>query len=349
MNVLITNKQEELLSDLNVEIIKTLRGEFDVEEIIGTFSNFFFGRMILDMTALKDYSNIITFQKLSIGLAVDKIILLVPENTEFASPTFLSRLISLGFYNFTTNLDGIRYLLEHPNSYKDVAHIHQIDIQTTTQNNSNNNGNNNVQPINQNPYVKQPKIIGFKNVTHDAGSTTLIYLLYRELVELYHIDTLVIEINKNELNYYINNNNTDISNSLLSVNEMDIQNVLSKNSNVDVILVDLNDNIGEFCNEVIYLVEPSIFKVNQLLSQDSSAFTRLAGRKVILNKALLSNEEIGKLINETGLNVWAAVHPLNDRSRPPMLTGLLKKLGLINSNANPSVNSTRGLFGNYRR
>ena len=46
MNVLITNKQESILAGLDVEIIKTLRGEFDADEIIGTFSNFFFGRMM---------------------------------------------------------------------------------------------------------------------------------------------------------------------------------------------------------------------------------------------------------------------------------------------------------------
>ena len=34
MNVLITNKQETLLAGLSVEIIKTLRGEFEAEEII---------------------------------------------------------------------------------------------------------------------------------------------------------------------------------------------------------------------------------------------------------------------------------------------------------------------------
>ena len=33
----------------------------------------------------------------------------------------------MGIYNFTRNKDGINYLLQHPNTYRDVAHIHQLD------------------------------------------------------------------------------------------------------------------------------------------------------------------------------------------------------------------------------
>ena len=83
MNVLVTNKQEELLSNLTIEIVKTLRGEYDIEEFIGQFSNFFFGRMILDVTAIKEYKNIVNYQKISIALPVDKIILLLPTEQCF--------------------------------------------------------------------------------------------------------------------------------------------------------------------------------------------------------------------------------------------------------------------------
>ena len=72
MNVLITNKQETLLAGLSVEIIKTLRGEYDAEEIIGTFSNFFFGRMVLDLTAVKDYANIANIQNYQLDYQLKK-------------------------------------------------------------------------------------------------------------------------------------------------------------------------------------------------------------------------------------------------------------------------------------
>ena len=58
MNVIVSNKNQGLLSSLDVDVIKSINGEFTVDEIIGTFSNFFFNRMFLDITAIKDYMNI---------------------------------------------------------------------------------------------------------------------------------------------------------------------------------------------------------------------------------------------------------------------------------------------------
>ena len=58
MNVIVSNKNAGLLESLDVEIIKTINGEFTADEIIGTFSNFFFYFFFLDITALKDYINI---------------------------------------------------------------------------------------------------------------------------------------------------------------------------------------------------------------------------------------------------------------------------------------------------
>ena len=97
MNVLIVNQQENIISPLNIEIIKTLRGTFSSDEIIGTFTNFFFARMIIDVTALQNYEDVATYQKLSIGLPIEKIILLVPPNSVVANNFFLSKLISMGY------------------------------------------------------------------------------------------------------------------------------------------------------------------------------------------------------------------------------------------------------------
>ena len=76
MNVIVSNLNKDKFSNLEVDIIKSISGEFEVEEIVQSFSNFFFNRMFLDITAIKDYRNLINLQKLSIGLDVDKIILL---------------------------------------------------------------------------------------------------------------------------------------------------------------------------------------------------------------------------------------------------------------------------------
>ena len=185
MNVIIANQQANILSGLNIEVIKSIQGEYNVDDIINGFSNFFFSRMIIDVTALKDYENILTYQKLSIGLPVDKIILLIPSQTQVATNNFLSQLISMGFYNFTTNSDGIKYLLQNPNSYKDVAHLHQLNMppppvmqQPVVNNNVQNNvQNNNQSVINNTPMMGGSFVLGIKNVTPNAGATSLICIM----------------------------------------------------------------------------------------------------------------------------------------------------------------------------
>ena len=127
MNVIVSNKYQLMLENLGIDVIKSLNGEYEVDEIISTFQNFFYQRMILDITAIKDYKDIRNLQKLSISLPMDKIILLLDDTQESTSPMYLSKLISMGIYNFTRNVDGIQYLYNHPNSYRDVAQFHQLN------------------------------------------------------------------------------------------------------------------------------------------------------------------------------------------------------------------------------
>ena len=65
MNVIIANKYQSMLQSLNIDVIKSLNGEFSRE--ITTFQNFYYQRMILDITAIKNYKDIKTLQKLSIA------------------------------------------------------------------------------------------------------------------------------------------------------------------------------------------------------------------------------------------------------------------------------------------
>ena len=150
MNVIVANKNEGLLNSLDIDVIKTINGEFETEEIIQTFSNFFFNRMFLDITAIKDYTDITNIQKLSMSLDIEKVIFLL--NGELMSNNiFLSKLISMGIYNFANTKESLLYLYNHPNSYKDVAHIHQLNINTTTQPESNNKKNQtNTKPVSRN-------------------------------------------------------------------------------------------------------------------------------------------------------------------------------------------------------
>lgn len=125
MNIIITNKYRSMLKDLNLEFIKKMDGEFDANQIIEECKSFFFQRMILDITAIKNYKDVNEFQKLSMNIDMSKVILLLDDSPETTSSKYLSELIGMGLYNFTTSNNGIMYLYNNPNSYIDVAYIKQ--------------------------------------------------------------------------------------------------------------------------------------------------------------------------------------------------------------------------------
>ena len=138
MNVMVYNKYKELLMGLNLDVMKSIEGVFNVDEIIDTFSNYYYDKMILDITAIRDYQNTDNLQKLAMNINMENVILLLDDSPECNSKTYLSKLISLGIYNFTRNTEGINYLLVHPHTYKDVVNIHNIDsmdIENTANNN----------------------------------------------------------------------------------------------------------------------------------------------------------------------------------------------------------------------
>ena len=194
MNVIIANEAKAMLSTLDIDVIKSVDGVHTADEIVEMFKNFFYARMILDITAIKDYEDITNIQKISIGLDADKIILVLPNNEASTSSSYLSKIISMGIYNFTTTVDGVKYFLEHPNTYKDVAHIQQLNDLSST--------------INE-KIVAGSRIIGIKNVTDHAGSTTLIYMLKKELEQTYGMSVVAIEVNKHDILYFNSHNITD--------------------------------------------------------------------------------------------------------------------------------------------
>ena len=123
--VIIANTYKDALSNLNIDVIKRMDGEFDINTITDTFANFYFNRMILDITAIKDSFNIANIQKLCANLDASKIILFLNDDPRINN-SYLSKVISLGIYNFTRELSGITYLMENPNSYRDVAQYHDL-------------------------------------------------------------------------------------------------------------------------------------------------------------------------------------------------------------------------------
>ena len=53
MNVIVSNKYQNMLATLDVDVIKSINGEFEVEELVKVFTNFYFNKMIIDVTAIR--------------------------------------------------------------------------------------------------------------------------------------------------------------------------------------------------------------------------------------------------------------------------------------------------------
>lgn len=325
MNVIIANKYQSMLQSMNIDIIKTMYGEFEVEEIIKTFKNFFFQRMILDATAIKDYKDIAKLQKLSVELDMSKVILFVDDTIDSTIPNFYSMLVAMGIYNFTKSLDGVQYLLTTPNTYKDVAHYLIINPQAQMASVAGNTTQTSTISQNMNTTAAMPmkttKILGVKNVTKNTGATTLVYMMLKQLEKNYKV--AAFEIGKREFSFFRYKN-------MYSVDSAELQNKLSRFSDYDVIIIDVNNDKKaiDACTEIIYLIEPSIIKLNRLTMVDPRILTRLKNKKVILNQSLLSSNDVAEFEYESKLNIFFNLPPLDEREGDlPALNDLLAKLG----------------------
>lgn len=324
MNVIVANKNQFLLENLGIDVIKEMKGEFPVEEIISTFQNFFYQRMILDITAIKDYTNIVNLQKLSMSLNMDKAILLLDGTDATSNPTFLSNLVSMGIYNFTKNIDGIQYLYNTPNTYRDVAQFHNLNTNNTVP-------VQNVQqvvvpvPV-QNVQMAQPefygtRIIGVKNVTKQSGASSLVYMMKKELSKNYSV--IGLEVDKTDFSYFKDKD-------LISTVTSEVGSVINNNKDKNIIIIDINNSIVAegFCQDVLYLIEPSILKLQKLMTMNAAALQGLKNKKVVLNQSLLSSNDVANFEYESRIKVFYNLIPLNERDKKlSELNKMLVKLG----------------------
>lgn len=321
MNVVIVNRQKDKLSNLNIEVIKRLDGEFEADEIISSFQNIFYNKMILDITALKNYQDINTIQKLSISLDMEKLILLLEDGQQTTMPSFLSKLISIGIYNFTTTLEGILYLYNNPNTYRDVAQYHHIiEPETVVKTVAG--------PVQgQTMYVEKlvssrAKVLGIKSVTKEAGATTLTYMIKKALEKNYSV--LGIEVDKTDFSYFKEN-------GLLSVSSNNLGGIINQNSDKNVIILDINNStVAEgLCDDIIYLLEPSTIKLNKLITLRPNVLKELKGKKIVLVKSTLDGRDINDFSMESNLDVFFNLPTLDERKNNEVILELLKKLNIV--------------------
>ncbi len=311
MDTVISNKYSSVLNELDIEVSKKLEGEYTVDEIISQFKNFFFNKMFLDITAIKDYKDLTNLQKLSMSIDMDKVILLLDKDDSISdSEQFLAKLVNMGIYNFTKDQNNLMYLYTNPNVYRDVAYLQKIVPED--------NGNT----TDSSHLIPNRRVIGIKNITDSAGATSLIYMLKKVLSSYYSV--MALEVDKRDLTYFKDKDT-------LTVKDDEINNIISKYNSIDIFLLDLNKSNKEYlCTDVLYLVEPSILKLNKLAIINPKIINDIKGKKVVLNKSLLSESEIADFEVETRIKVYYNIPPLNDKKdNSDILSPLLEKLGYI--------------------
>ena len=309
MDTVISNKYTDIFNNLDIEVSKRLEGEYEVDEIVSTFGNFFFNKMFLDITAIKDYKDLSNLQKLSMSINMDKVILLLDETDIISdSKEFLSKLVSMGIYNFTKDSNSLMYLYNNPNIYRDVAYLQEVE------NNTNTNVVSHIEP--------RRKILGIKNITDSAGSTTLVYSLKKILSDYYSV--MALEIDKRDLTYFSDKD-------CLTIKEDEIDSTISKYNEIEVFIIDLNKSKKEYqCTDVLYLIEPTTIKLNKLSLINPKIFSELKGKNIILNQSLLDKDDIAMFEVESNLKVLCNIPPINDKKdNSSILLPLLEKIGYI--------------------
>ena len=326
MNVMVYNKYKDLLMGLNIEVMKSLEGVYNVDEIIDTFTNFYYDKMILDITAIRDYQNTDNLQKLAMNINMENVILLLDNNPETDTKEYISKLISLGIYNFTKNAEGINYLLVHPHTYRDVVNIHDVSSADAQMKQATAEPEKVVEKVTEYVYTEPAnngrlRIIGFKNITLHAGATSLIYMIKKSLQDKKKV--AAIEVNKVDFLYFNDKDMTSTTTTEVA------KEIMKKNDN-DIILLDLNDYEDvAICTEVYYLIEPSTIMINRMIKRNKSILEFLRNEKVILNKCMLNSADITTFEYETKLKLFTTLPYVDDRQdRIEPIDSLISKMGL---------------------
>ena len=335
MNIIVTNRNKDLIYGANIEIMKELNGVFQVSEIANSFNSIFYKKLIIDATAIANFPKEDVLRELAKTFDTEKLILFLPPDDP-PPKKFLSLLVSINIFNFTDNIKGLQKLVSKSNTYEDVKEFAFVQSNTRQVDDK----------IDFSDYDtgldNKQIILGLKNVTKDAGSTELTYLLKKALEDVYKKSVIAIEVDKNDLMFFNEPN-------MYSVRSNKLGEFFASQRKVDVVLVDLNySSSTDMCTDVIYIVEPSLYRVNQLMMGNRNAFNSLKGKKVILNKSLLSTNDTSVFAKEAGISIYFNLPPLNDRVYNPIIGELLSKLGIIQVDETVETKNKKGFFDFFK-
>ena len=315
MNLVIVNENTIVVNALTIDIIKVLNGVYDVNSIEKELVNFYFNKVIIDITAIKNYFSSFDLFEFLNYFGKDKVILLLNDSAYCNSKEFLTQLINNGYYNFTSNSQGVSFLVNRSNTYEDVKKY----IQTTT---FTSELNSSIGSTNSAFKVNEMKIIGIKNLSEGAGSTTLMQQMVKQLAFNYKVKG--IELNGFDAIYF---RRPDI---IFCNDYTEAETKIQGLKRIDAIIIDLNEfeDKNKICTDIIYLLEPGIIRISKLIKNINKYKDKLNDMKIVLNRSALKDEEINYFEKETGLNIYYNLTNFDDKKdRLLSIDKLLIKLG----------------------
>ena len=154
-------------------------------------------------------------------------------------------------------------------------------------------------------------------------------MLKRHLEVAYNV--VAIEVDKEDFKYFNDK-------SLKSTTSLDLAFNIANNPDAEVILVDLNDsNQTNLCNDIVYLIEPGLIKLNKLIRKDREAFEKLKDKKIVLNKSVLTTRDINDFERESNSKVFFNIPYLDDKKEhEQVLDDFLVALGFSRLNSSNS-------------
>ena len=327
MNLVIFNENITVYNNLYIDIIKSLYGSYALNDLKEELVNFYFNKVIIDITAIKNYFMPFSLFEFLSYFEKDKVILVLYENDYCNSKEFLTKLIEKGYYNFTKNAQGVAFLISKSNTYDDVKKYLIKDSFSSALNQG-------VTTKMQEERKRNLRVIGIQNITPGAGATTLMHMMVKQLNLNYKVKGF--EVNKHDSLYFRSEN------LIYCTSILDADNNLNYYPKCDAIIVDLNgENRANICDEILYLLEPGIVRLNECLRDNPNLVNELKGKKVILNKSGLKEEDISNFERETGIDVFFNLGCINDRAdRLMSVDRLLVKLGFEKQEVK------RGIFTN---
>lgn len=358
MNVIVANKQKKIIDNANIDAIKDFNGLFNVDDLISKFKNYFFSKLILDATSVVNFTTKEVLEKLSNAIGAERLVILLPEKP-LPPKKFVDILLELKIYNFSNKIEDVVTYIDKPNTYENIVKKMQYDefyvdssikegdtFQEENSSNNWNDDNNEHEKLNvtNEEHVQQEeknvvdnsqhddgfyidekkllnkKIFGFKNVTSHAGTTTIIFLLKKMLQNKFRKNVLAIEVESDDFKYYQEED-------MISVEKTKLKNEIA-NSDAEIVLVDINNYSGEkdYFSDIVYLVEPSIIKLNKLMIDDRFAFRALDTKKIILNQSFLTNSDASAFAKEAGVEIFMNIPTLNDRINNDQIAKLINNL-----------------------